>query len=612
MRAQEEAELEDEKFTADPFVPFHDNQPPSGSILTFRALLVGSLCGALVNASNIYLGLKAGWTASANIFGSIIGFAVLRRWSKSSWSGGEFGPHENNIVQTAATAAGGISNVFIAAIPALYQLGLLKTPAKDFLRLVTLTAIGGYFGLLSIAPLRKFFLVQVARELDLVFPSSSATAVTIRSMHQAARGASMAQRRLRVMDWHPFTWMVTSGVFVNFALSLESWGWFIEWTPAFIGSARDTGYSGQAIKEADAHSRIELACQWRVFWTLVRDLARVLAKWVTSKLRKDYRYTILSENDKDEAKSADVSITAWMWAPGLLVVVVLACPVMKFQYGMSIAETLLALILAFFLSLLAIQATGATDCTPVGTLSKVSQVVLASTSQQTTVQASQRLNLLGGSLTNIGTSQACDLIGDFRVGFLLGTPLRLQYATQMLGTLLATFLSPVIFTMFATAYPCILSTEIKPSERCEFSLPSASAWRAVAVAATEPVLPIPPSSLTFAIGMSIIGSVMVLIRHCLWTGKWAKMRAYHPNLMILAMAFTLPSNQYGLAMLTGSVIAAIWKRKAPQKFEMYGYAVAAGFMAGEGIGGTINAILSVVGLGGNTLGSTIGCPAGRC
>ena len=52
----------------DPFRPFDDLPVENRNILTFRALLVGVLCGALVNASNIYLGLKSGWTASANIF----------------------------------------------------------------------------------------------------------------------------------------------------------------------------------------------------------------------------------------------------------------------------------------------------------------------------------------------------------------------------------------------------------------------------------------------------------------------------------------------------------------------------------------------------------------
>lgn len=54
---------------SDPFEPFRDIPPSDGNILTIRALVVGCLCGALINCSNLYLGLKAGWTASANIVG---------------------------------------------------------------------------------------------------------------------------------------------------------------------------------------------------------------------------------------------------------------------------------------------------------------------------------------------------------------------------------------------------------------------------------------------------------------------------------------------------------------------------------------------------------------
>ncbi|OAX82925.1 hypothetical protein ACJ72_02713 [Emergomyces africanus] len=697
---------EEEALHEDKFSPFPDMHHDSNPIFTFRALLIGCLCGALVNASNIYLGLKAGWTTSANIFGSIVGFAVLRSWTKYT-SENNFGPHENNIVQTAATAAGGLSNVFVSAIPALYQLQLLSVPAADFFRIVTLTAIGGYFGLLSIAPLRNFFLVQVARELNLIFPSSSATAITIRSMHQAASGASMARQKLAALlyafifavllrvasqyaigilwDWHPFTWLAHSGILVDWAMSMESWGWVVEWTPAFIGSGMLVGINvavsftagsvlawgiigpylvnhGMAFGEpASTDSKwsqlmsysslskdfatashpsprywllwpgvitmaavalAELACQWRVFWIIVRDSTRAVSSMLARLREGNYRYSPLTEKDDNGVGNSKDSIKVWMWLPGLVVIIIGACPALKYQFGMKVSESLLALFLAFILSLMAIQATGATDTTPLGVLSKVSQVTLSSTTQDQNIQNSQRLNLLGGALTNIGASQACDLMGDFRVGYLLGTSPRLQYATQLIGTLFATFFAPSIFLMFATAYPCILSTEnnvsnspsnsAAPSNNCEFSSPSVAAWRAVAVAATEPVLPIPGSSLIFSFIMAIIGVLFVIIRHSVWVGKWERMRAYHPNVMILAMAFTLPSPQYGIAMLIGSLVAAVWQWKAPLGFEAFGYAVAAGFMAGEGIGGTINAMLSVLGLGGERLGTRVGCPAGRC
>lgn len=89
---------------------------------------------------------------------------MLKSWSSyfapSSLLGGFFGPQENNIVQTAATAAGGLSSVFVSAFPAMYQLNLLDTPWRDFLRVTVLTAAGGYFGLFFATP-RKY-LVSIA------------------------------------------------------------------------------------------------------------------------------------------------------------------------------------------------------------------------------------------------------------------------------------------------------------------------------------------------------------------------------------------------------------------------------------------------------------------
>ena len=44
-----------------------------------------------------------------------------------------------------------------------------------------------------------------------------------------------------------------------------------------------------------------------------------------------------------------------------------------------------------------------------------------------------------------------------------------------------------------------------------------------------------------------------------------------------------------------------------------GYAIAAGLIAGEGIGGVINAVFQIAGISGpETYGSSIACPAGMC
>ncbi len=72
-RSDQDEELKDhpelaESYEQNAFQPFDDLPDEERNILTVRAIVVGILCGGLVNASNIYIGLKSGWTASANIF----------------------------------------------------------------------------------------------------------------------------------------------------------------------------------------------------------------------------------------------------------------------------------------------------------------------------------------------------------------------------------------------------------------------------------------------------------------------------------------------------------------------------------------------------------------
>ena len=77
------SEEEGDQINLDPFVPFDDLPEERQRVLTIRAMLLGSICGCLVGSSNIYLGLKTGWTFSASLFGAIIGFGVLKSLSKA-------------------------------------------------------------------------------------------------------------------------------------------------------------------------------------------------------------------------------------------------------------------------------------------------------------------------------------------------------------------------------------------------------------------------------------------------------------------------------------------------------------------------------------------------
>lgn len=104
----------------------------------------------------------------------------------------------------------------------------------------------------------------MARELKLVFPTATATAMTIASMHSlGGNGGEIAKKKTRALaitfivcisfrvaasyvpgvlwDWHIFSWFHVWSGYNSVALAVENWGWIYEWTPAFIGSGMLVG-----------------------------------------------------------------------------------------------------------------------------------------------------------------------------------------------------------------------------------------------------------------------------------------------------------------------------------------------------------------------------------
>lgn len=74
----------------------------------------------------------------------------------------------------------------------------------------------------------------------------------------------------------------------------------------------------------------------------------------------------------------------------------------------------------------------------------------------------------------------------------------------------------------------------------------------------------------------------------------------------------IPQTVYGTATLMGAFLAFFWAKKSQRTFDIYGYAVAAGLIAGEGIGGVVNAIFQVAGISGDVYGTNIACPLDSC
>ncbi|ETS64672.1 hypothetical protein PaG_00619 [Moesziomyces aphidis] len=657
--------------------------PEETTQLTVRALVVGTVLGCVIAASNVYLGLKTGFTFGASLFGAILGYSIIKIMQKAlpeKLGGGFFGPKENCTVQTSATAAGSLTGMFVAAVPAMYQLDLLHDPLKDFARLITFSAVSAYYGVFFAIPLRKFYILKQ----KLIFPSPTATAYTVRSLH-APGGEVSAKKQSRallysflgafvfvvvnqyapgiLMDWHIFFWLYKWGW--KKAIVVDNWGWWIEWTPAFLGAGMLSGmnasysflggsflmwamigpaiiatgqatgrHSGLAADPPEplrwgytsmsfnpnksplhaasprywglwpgvlmmfAYSFAELAMNGPTLYRGMRAGAMELYCKVTKKDIPIYEDAIPDPVEKQD------QVPVWAWTGGLALSVVFTCLVCTLQFHMNLGNVILAIILAFIFSFVGVQASGATDTNPVGTIAKASQLVVggALRGQGKTGPPGLLENLIAGSIASSAASHSVDMVGDLKTGHLLRAKPRNQFWAQIVGSFFSIFVSTGLFVLFTKAYPCIIDAA---AEECPFAAPSVAAWKAVAVAVISPKLPVSLSSGMTAIGFSIVAVATVVAKYTIIPQKY---HVYVPNWNAVGLGFVVPQTYYPIAMCMGATSALFWKAKRPQSFDLLAFAIAAGLIAGEGMAGVFNAILTIVNVDGSVYGTTVAIP----
>jgi len=135
------------------------------------------------------------------------------------------------------------------------------------------------------------------------------------------------------------------------------------------------------------------------------------------------------------------------------------------MFHLNVGTAILALILGFIFSFIAVQSSGHTDINPVGTVAKASQLVFGGISKGAgmSVVPAQTVNLAAGVIAAGSAAQSSDMVGDLKTGYLLGAKPKNQFIAQIVGGIVAVFVSTGLFLLFTKASPCILSVYLSPS-----------------------------------------------------------------------------------------------------------------------------------------------------
>ncbi|KAF4938568.1 putative metal-nicotianamine transporter YSL7 [Colletotrichum fructicola] len=686
----------------DQFKPLPGVKPYDGRrILTVRAVATGICLGSIINCSNLYLGLMTGFGADATLFASIFGYAICKALEKSKvpFLSGDFGPHENNIIQAAALGCIGIGFMVMSGVPAMYQLHLLgPTPQSDFGRMICFALVAGFWGLGFTVPLRNLFILRLARQLSLYFPLGTASAITIQTLHSIEGSTGQARQHVKAISisfifsliwsvatsyapgilytWNPLWWIFKWGG--RSVISAISWGWFSwSWSPSMIGigalidlnaassyllgTVLAWGVVGPIIVHKGAAVGIPYAPDYPElltynafiptqfsttpsprYWMLwpatfmmlgvslttilleAKNFARMAKYGIFDVQARFPRRRDASAGSEKVLKKGEIAgeiadpvapeyqVRWWEWSSVTLVSVIFALVALKYVFGIPPALNLLNLALGFMWSFVVIQVYGASGTTPITTVAKGSQFItggiLRHEIQQRGYESVARINLAGCVISSAAAQQAGELCQDFRTGFLLGTPARPQWHAQMIGTFVAVFLSPAIFLLFAKAFPCILNAE---ATTCQFTLPAVTSWRVVTQAIFMDIFPISQSSWIFSILMTLLGMGSVALKRYLVGHKnLSAFQVWVPNMSLVGLAMTIPGSSVTLTVTIGAVAAHLWKRYSPRTHERFLYAVAAGGVAGEGVGYVVLSILQIAGVAG--VGTSLGCVAEIC
>jgi uncharacterized oligopeptide transporter (OPT) family protein len=619
--------------------------------LTPRAVVMGMLLGMLMACSNVYVGLKAGWSLGVGITSCILAysiFATLHRTMPRLFP--PFSILENNCMQSCASVAGVMtSGGLVNAIPALMMLNATALPL-DFrqrcLWLIPWIVCICWMGVFLAVPAKR----QMINVEKLPFPTGTAAAATLRALHTKGETAARQASSLGIAgligavitwmrdaefsflkittlagapDWSPVKGLVT-----------PAWGWWqghlpwlgypkIEsvWGTSWIklGQYKDKLLGLNQVTMSLEGSLLFVAAgaiiSFRQAWSMLLGAVinygvlapyflragvieapsfRKISSWslwigvpmmVTSGLLLFFMNwrTVLRAFSTITAflkRKAGVDPMDRIEVPGSwflggfaalgVVIVILGHGLFHITWWMGA----IAVLATFLLVVVAARATGETDVTPVGPLSKITQLTFGAIKP-----GDITVNLMTANITAGATGCAAELLTDLKSGYLLGAKPRQQFFAQLFGVLAGGLIVvPVYFILIPTVD--LLGTERWPA-------PAALVWRGVAELLAKGVGALPVSARWGLLIGGVIGILLPLLEMA-----FPKHKKFMPSATGLGLAFTI-NGFNSISFFLGATLA-LWFRKArPQLAEQYTIPVSSGIIAGESLMGVLIALLTI-------------------
>ncbi|XVF44536.1 hypothetical protein PTKIN_Ptkin02bG0132000 [Pterospermum kingtungense] len=498
-----------------------------------------------------------------------------------------------------------------------------------------------FVGLFSIVPLRKIMILKY----KLTYPSGTATAYLINSFH-TPKGAKLAKKQVMVLfksfvfsiAFAFFQWFYTAvdgcgfSNFPTFGLQAYEKRFYFDFSSTYVGVGMICPYM------VNVSLLVGAIISWGIMWPKIEDKKGI---WYSADLSpsslhgiQGYRVfiaiammlgdglyhvlfmlmkTILSLISKNSSKDSSIvtpdftdrdaqianydeqrrtefflkdQIPDKVAIAGYIILAIISIIAVPFIFHqLKWYHILVAYTIAPVLAFCNAYGCGLTDWSLASNYGKLAIIIFSSWVGLEHGGVIAGLASCGVMMSIVST--ASDLMQDFKTGYLTLSSPRSMFVSQVIGTAMGCFLTPLVFWFFYNAYPI-------GDPEGTYPAPYGLLYRGIALLGVEGISSLPKNCLNLVIGFFIAGFVINLVQELL-KRKETRFKIYRfiPSPMCMAIPFYL-GGYFAIDMCVGSLILYIWEKKNKQKATDFAPAVASGLICGESLWSVPAAILALV------------------
>lgn len=498
--------------------------------LTMRSAVTGMLIGGVLSITNLYVGIKTGWTLGVGITSVVLAFAFFKLISKLGW-GDEISILENNAMQSIATSAGYMTAPLVSSMAAYMVVTGQMVPQHQTMIWISLLALMGVF---FAFPLKKRFI----NDEQLPFPEGRAAGVVMDNLHAddggkdgilkakilvlgAALSAAIEMLRSeKVLDYLRLKQLRLPEHWDDF---IYSWG-----VPKIMGTPlKDLSIrwdSSIVMMATGGLMGIKVGCSLLVgaiFNYCILVPWAISAGMITSATWKEINmwllwggvaimttsslYSFFSKPDiilaafklggKKSKRDvlADIELPLWVSFLGIPITGLLLMWFGMIWFNIEWWVTLIAIPLVFVFTLIAVTATGLTAITPGGALGKLTQLTFA-----VLKPGDIGTNVMTAGINGEVALNASNLLMDIKPGYMLGGKPRHQALGHCLGIIAGAIVAVPVFYL-------LLQDDVSNITSEKLPMPGAQIWIAVAKVLASGLSVLPPSTRVAVLLGSIAG-----------------------------------------------------------------------------------------------------------